>query len=49
MQNMYLKLGAELQIYSKNGRYIHPNVVVYLDNLHANTYHFARKYYQHTL
>ena len=48
-QNMYLKSDAETQIYSKNGEWIHFNVVVYLDNLHANTCYFTKKYYQMTL
>ena len=48
-QNIYLKSDAETQIYSKNGEWIHFNVVVYLDNLHANTCYFTKKYYQMTL
>ena len=47
-QNMYLKSDAETQIYSKNGEWIHFNIVVYLDNLHANTCYFTKKYYQMT-
>ena len=40
--NIYLKSDAELQIYLKNGKWIHFSVVVYLDNHHANTCRFAK-------
>ena len=46
---IYLKTDAELQIHPKNGEWIHFSVVVYLNNLHANTCHFAKKYFQMTL
>ena len=52
MQNIHLNSDAELQIYPKkkeNDHEIHFNVVLfflllYLDNLHADTCHFATKH-----
>ena len=40
---IYLKSDAELQIHPKNGEWIHFSVVVYLNNLHANTVPLRRK------
>ena len=35
-------LTAELQIYPKNGKWIHFSVVAYLDNPHVNMCHFVK-------